>query len=329
MYPDVLKSEKFAQAEQITFLLNEGLSQTRARSIEDIASFCEEKSVSLLTSLKETLELLKYLGFINHDDRGKFYKNNSEASSPQIIYRRIVEMLFSNMATDGLVSSLIAPESIEYDPSEDAICVRNNFISLDFSALKNLLISIGFFGQHNIANNLLRVSENYRNFFEESIIPAIKNEKFSGIQTHKLSLAALKRIQEANEINGREAEDFVLSYERRRVDDPEKYKKIRIISDLQCDAGYDIASFNDSNSYKIDRFIEVKSFLEKPTFFWSENEVATAMVKREEYFLYLVDRQISDRQGYEPIIIKNPYESIFLNEREWKREAKTWFFHKN
>jgi len=328
MSSSALNSEKFAGGEQIAFLLNEALSREGARGMDDIVGFCEEKSVSLSISLEATLNLLEYLKLVGRTESGGFYRIGDEVHSDGALFEQIAEKLFTRMTEDGLVSQLISPESIEYDPVEDVICVRNNFIPLDFSALKNLLISIGFFKQHQLAANLLKVDDIYREFFEASIIPAIKGERFSGVQSAKLSLAALKRIQEMNEIYGKEAEDFVLSYEKKRIATAGKDKKIRIISDLQCNAGYDIVSFNTPQSTRIDRFIEVKSFTEKPTFFWSENEVEVARIKRGEYFLYLVDRQLIAKQGYEPLIIQNPYEEVFLNEGRWEKEAKTWFFRR-
>ena len=328
MSSSVLSSEKFAAGEQIAFLLKEALSVKIARSVDDLASFCEEKSISLSLSLGATLGLLEYISFIKQEN-GKFSKYEDRTLSNGTLFEKLSEALFVQMAKDGMISQFISPEAMEYDSVRDAVCVRNNFISLEFSALKNLLISIGFFRRHDLSANLLEVHERYRGLFESSIIPAIKEERFSGVENKKLSLAALKRIQEMNEIYGKEAEDFVLLYERGRIGDSEKVKKIRAISDLQCDAGYDIISFESPHSARIDRFIEVKSFTEKPTFFWSENEVETARIKRGEYFLYLVDRQLIENDGYEPLIINDPYEKVFLNEREWQREAKTWFFHKN
>jgi mRNA-degrading endonuclease HigB of HigAB toxin-antitoxin module len=279
MLPDALKFERFGTIDQIQFLLEEVLSVERPQKLEEIIDFCERKSVSLSASLDAILSLLGYISLIEQNSNGAFARVQNGDIAKNDFHEQFVKLLLKKLSQDGLMAQFVSPESIEYDATEDAICVRNNLIPLDLSGLKNLLISSGFFKQHTISINLLRVNELYREFFETAVIPAIKEERFGDVQVKGLSLAALMRIQEMNEIHGKEAEQFVLSYERARVVDDEKRKRIRIISDIQCDAGYDIISFNDINSVRIDRFIEVKSYSTEVGFFWSRNEVRTAEIK--------------------------------------------------
>ena len=43
-----------------------------------------------------------------------------------------------------------------------------------------------------------------------------------------------------------------------------------------------------------------------------------ARIKTKTYFLYLVDRNGIDKEGYKPMIIQNPYAEILKNEVVWE-----------
>ncbi|MBD5484393.1 MAG: DUF3883 domain-containing protein, partial [Lachnospiraceae bacterium] len=79
---------------------------------------------------------------------------------------------------------------------------------------------------------------------------------------------------ENNAIVGAMAEEFVLNYEHQRITNLELASKIRIISDVDVTAGYDIISFDSNQSTRYDRYIEVKA-TSKNGFFWSVNEYET------------------------------------------------------
>jgi len=46
----------------------------------------------------------------------------------------------------------------------------------------------------------------------------------------------------------------------------------------------------DNQSVLLDKFIEVKSYSGDPYFYWSRNEVKVAETEKNNYFLYLVNR---------------------------------------
>ncbi len=323
MLPDALRFDRYGSIEDIQFLLEHALSATEPRTLSDISRFCEEKSMVLASSLSATLALLEYISMVNVDSEEKFTRTSDAALAA--LGKIIMNSIFDRLMREGALSDFILPEAIEYDSVGDNICLRNNLIPLEYSGLKNLLISLGFFKPHPLSGNLLQIAKELEPLFETKLIPGIKEERFPETRLKGLSLASLMRMQELNELHGREAEEFVLGYERRRLGESIA-ARVRIISDLQCDAGYDIASFDTAASARPDRFIEVKSFKGEPTFFWSRNEVAISEVKRENYFLYLVNRNEMSQEGYEPIIIRNPYEKVFLDEKGWSRDAQSWFF---
>lgn len=322
--PDALRFDKYGSFEDIQFLLEHALSATEARSISDISRFCEEKSVMLASSLSATLALLEYVSLVE-SSKGSFIRSREYDNAR--LPREMVDKIFSRLIDEGSLSVFILPEAIEYDPVGNTICLRNNLVPLEYSGLKNLLISLDFFKPHPLSGNLLQITKELETLFETKLIPGIKEELFPEARLKGLSLTALMRMQELNELHGREAEEFVLNYERRRLGGSTA-EKVRIISDLQCDAGYDIVSFEAVSSVQPDRFIEVKSFSGEPSFFWSRNEIAVSDARKNQYFLCLVNRNLMVQEDYAPLIIQNPHENIFLNNKEWERDTMSWFFHK-
>ena len=72
-----------------------------------------------------------------------------------------------------------------------------------------------------------------------------------------------------------------------------------------------------------DKFIEVKSFSDREQFFWSKNEVQVAKILLDQYYLYLVDRRHEKDDNFCPIIIQNPYNSIY-EDSKWHKETESW-----
>lgn len=103
-------------------------------------------------------------------------------------------------------------------------------------------------------------------------------------------------------------EDLVVKYESKRLELlglTKKAKKVERVS-LKSDAfGYDILSFNDDES---ERYIEVKATRAKAgtaNFFLTLNELNTAKVKQENYYIYMVYDILS--KNPQIWIIANPF----------------------
>ncbi|WP_367778612.1 DUF3883 domain-containing protein [Jeotgalibacillus marinus] len=116
----------------------------------------------------------------------------------------------------------------------------------------------------------------------------------------------LHAILELQARKGREAEEYVLCYEKRRLQEQgliAEADRVECISDSFVNAGYDILSFSTSG-LEPNRFIEVKSVNPDGPFYLSDHELKIAKVLGSLYYLYLVDQT----NQIEPIkIIKNPY----------------------
>lgn len=136
--------------------------------------------------------------------------------------------------------------------------------------------------------------------------------------------ARLLAQSERNNKNGEVAEKWVLAYEKKKFKgkvDKSLFKTIERISQKEATLGYDIVSLQSEESALPDKFIEVKSYAKEQRFFWSKNEMRVAREKKNNYFLYLVDRRNLEDLNYQPKEIKNPAKKI-LNGKVLEEELK-------
>lgn len=140
-----------------------------------------------------------------------------------------------------------------------------------------------------------------------------------------MTAAELEEKLDRDAIHGKEAEEWVVAFERLRLGDHPLLDQVRRISEENVIAGYDIASFSSAGTLHHDLFIEVKSYAGSKRFFWTRNEIVTAELLGENYSLYLVDRAQMHRGGYKPQIIPGPYSALFLSENSgWKISPTTY-----
>ncbi|MBM3159699.1 MAG: DUF3883 domain-containing protein [Bacteroidetes bacterium] len=136
----------------------------------------------------------------------------------------------------------------------------------------------------------------------------------------------LKKLEKQRE-QGIIAEKWVVEYEKRRILNHDLIEKIKLISDIDIQAGYDILSFNNRYSTHYDRCIEVKSYSDNLHFYWSKNESEIAFLKGDNYFLYLIDINKISNPNYEPLIIKNP-KKVLHEDNNWIVETQTYLISK-
>ena len=322
----LLKYDDLGSLNEIRFVVTEVLSSDVPRRLPDIRNFCLSKSVGYAYSINGIIALLEFLSFvtINGD------KINLDATSVDLtefansdtgFASLLAERLFTKLRQQALLHDFLSLSSIKYDIPLDTIIVKSNFIPLEYSGLKNFLLKIGFFSRHDQLANILIVNKDFSDFFEYQIIRWLQAEELSDT---KISYEQFQKLQSIKEQYGDDAEKFVLKYEQMRLKDHPQKHKIKIVSKIDISAGYDIISFNSSTSLTPDRLIEVKSCSKDSGFYWSKNEVETAKLKGKYYFLYLIDRNLIDKDNYTPIIIPNPFETVFLNDN-WRKEAVNWY----
>lgn len=153
----------------------------------------------------------------------------------------------------------------------------------------------------------------------EDILNLISECNAANIKSsNTLSLLGLTRINEKKSEYGREAEIWYLNFERNRLFKHPFVEQIKMVSDENVSAGYDIVSFVDNSSLNYDKYIEVKSYAEHPRIFMSANELETAKNLKNAYVLVLVNRLKISESSYVPREIINPYDYFFgVNKSDW------------
>lgn len=214
------------------------------------------------------------------------------------IIKQLTEMSINRLIEEGIFDK----DTTGFNAEKGHLTIKHSAFPLAYSAMRNFLNMTGALNKEE--NGEICVTGN----FEENWVEQLQNRK------RKTTIEQLLKQQEDQIIRGLEAEEFVLMLEKKRL--PEHASKIKRISDFDVSAGYDIVSYENNNSNHYDRFIEVKCYVGKPHFFWSENESDVAKRKADNYILCLVDYTRMKEPGYHPEFIKDPYKTIF-NGNNW------------
>jgi len=140
------------------------------------------------------------------------------------------------------------------------------------------------------------------------------------LKQFKITQQRIDAELESKKIIGDIGEKIVLTFEKSRLRDlgfVRESEQVKLISQEFANAGYDICSFDGKNQdLAHDRFIEVKSSVgNKMDFHWSIKEINTAKTLDQKYWLYFVPEIDVDKKtsSKDPIMIQNPYSSIFSN----------------
>lgn len=234
---------------------------------------------------------------------------------------KTIERTLVAFGNDDEFLTIFSPLYLSYDIVYSLIQIDRSAFGFRYANLRKFLTSFGFIGPHPDSKvRKFIINPKHRRLFDLRLLPEVKRRKI-GIDNLEAALEQ-KRIAGAN------AEEFVVAFEKRRVVAPPKPESILRISDYDVSAGYDVVSYEGPDSVAYDRFIEVKSCTIDRRFFWSKNEIQQAKIKRAQYFLYLVNPEKICEVDYEPMIIRNPYENVFLDQ-SWSREAQSWLFSKD
>ena len=148
----------------------------------------------------------------------------------------------------------------------------------------------------------------------------IINPKYASL-VHKVIRITQKQLEEQitrQKIIGDIGEEIALKLENSRLEESGLIRQadlVRSISAEFANAGYDIESFDKTEQGDIRRiYIEVKSSVGiSIDFYWSANEIKKAQEHGNDYWIYFVPGiDIQSRTSEKPIIIKNPYQKIFV-----------------
>lgn len=255
------------------------------------------------------LLLLEEMGYITVDG------DNIEIVSILNNYDREEDFTtyFSELLVDYLLEEeVISLESLKYDSQEDCFVLARNGIKYKHAPYRNLLLSLG----------ILTKREDGSYIFERKLETIIE---IAPTRNKKKSEERLLQELEQQRLEGLAGELFVIQYEQNRLEGHPSVDKIKQISVIDVAAGFDIISYDDISSSKLNRFIEVKTFKGNPHFHWSVNEVRIAKLRAEHYYLYLVDYNRISEKNYEPIIIQNPSD-YFVDNEDWNITPESYLY---
>jgi len=310
MLKELKKINRIGNRDDVTYFINSVIGK-KTLTKADICKISNYSPGNYLLDVEALLIYCAYLELI-------IYEN-------EIIYSPVVEEIINNeeklnnFIIETTVKKLFNDnifgiDMFTYSSFYNIFVFRNEKFSLDYSALRNILISQGFFVVNTFNNNFqITIKEHY-----EPLIAKFIEKKKKIITIDEFKLLTIK-----NEEAGEKAELYALEYERKRITNLELQKKIKRISNIDVGAGYDIISFNDNNESSHNRFIEVKAVAKSHSFFWSKNECDFAKLKGDQYYLYLVELNNISNSDYHPYVVCNPANRI-LNSNDWLVEPHSF-----
>ncbi len=227
---------------------------------------------------------------------------------------RFIELLFKSLIDDDDFHQIFNSNHLSYDVIYKSFQISINAFGFRFSNFRQLLVDFDVIEYHptpEIKNFI--INSRYRKLFDKAILPEIKKRK--------IGIEELKRTMEEQQIHGEEAEKFVLAFEKKRLNEKDF---IEWVAEYVTNEGYDIASYDSEIDSEHNRFIEVKSYAGgRPYFYWSRNESLVAKRRRENYWLYLVNRDEIGNDDYVPLMLQDPYESVLKNNK-WIVEVEKY-----
>ena len=231
------------------------------------------------------------------ESTGVIKQNNSKYRVSEKYRGMVFEKFRENMISESIeiLSKELVRNIFHVDYNNGDIYSLNSDIPTEMSVFKNVLIDCGFYSPP-ILNKLI-VNSEYEEFVSE--------------KSGHMTLGNLYKILEREKEIGIIAEIFALEYERNRLSGHPFFSKIRSISLTDVSAGYDLRSFDTMTDVRENRFIEVKGHSGRPSFHWSRNEMTRAKELGPRYHIYLVDVNMCKREGYRPMIITDPYNTLF------------------
>lgn len=254
------------------------------------------------------VEAFSYLGITEHNTRsiqstGIIQSSNDDNEIKSRICGRCIDVL--------LEENLIDINKVSFNENKMLFSLTKSAFSFDSAIFRNMLITLGYL---NLKNGIYFIDSTDSIDFAHKVVERRK----------KVSIDQLRKNLEIEQKIGDAGEDFVVRFEKNRLC-PEKAQLVMRISQVDVTAGYDIISVQDNNSVVVDRFIEVKTYIGKKHFHWSTNEIGVAKLRRNLYYLCLVDYNRIDEPGYIPEFIQNPYENVF-DSSSWLREPDSYSF---
>ena len=282
-------SKPFADLKAITKIIE--LASSATYNINNLSS---DASKLLLISHDKTQNTIHYLL-----EAKVIYETSNNLCLPnELSHKQLVNNLISKLKGDGILKRIAQSLIIVADGKERIDSVK---LFPKFRAVLPLAHSLGLVDL-NESDNTYSATNFGHSLFKDY---AIENSLIA--YDIGLTPAQLDEKMALQKERGDLAESFILDYEKKRLAGHENIDSIKRVSLTNVEAGFDIQSFQSLSSKSIDKFIEVKSYVGQPGFYWSINEIKTAREKSAMYYLVIVNYIMINDENYEPHEIINPF----------------------
>lgn len=296
MLEELRRYNNVGDAAGIAYFAKQVFSSSRVQT-SSVQKLCGLQN-SIRLNFKAAVAFFTYLqlvredaGFLHPTERALELRESSDFD------KKLCTICLAQISNDGFLDT----DAIHYSKERNAYIVEKYGFSVSAALFRNVLIQYKAL-KENLGDLVLNPEY-------EDVFARCKRR-----QRTKKSLEQLKKQLELQEIQGERAELFVMDYEKKRLSAFEKQKGIKRISEIDVSAGYDILSYENECSLVYDRFVEVKSYSGNPHFYWSKNEIETAELYEDKYYIYLVDILKINSPDYNPMIIRNPAKNIWKND---------------
>jgi len=301
MQEELRRSNTIGDSKGILFFAGTVLKngEIKRDSARQICSFSNDIRVNF----NSAVAFFEYLGFINvtanslePTEAGKKLYSLLGGGFEEMF----CEVCLNTVTTNGVIDMT----ALRFDTVKGCYYIQKHGFPISAAVFRNVLIQLSALSERR--DGSLELSERYEIIFA----------KVQKTSKRRMSLEALRKQLELQETQGEAAELFALEYERVRLAGALNVSKIKRISDIDVSAGYDIVSFENESSLEYDRFVEVKSYVGQPHFYWSKNEIDIATLLDDKYCIYLVNIEKIGKPNYAPAIILNPSKAV-LTSSDW------------
>jgi len=281
---------------------------------EDVRSYCLSSLYRAGSHLDGALELLQGVGALHAD--GAMLKADQEVLSELKqgdIGLLVAKRLLLQLSSMGEIDLVFPSGSLSVGALTGEVYVHLSRIPFEGLPAVRLMRDLDVIHDSEESPVLLKISGPLVSIIRATVAASISRKRaVKGMTPEQLAL-----LQQAQAVQGSLAEEFVLEFERRRLNGHVFLNLIERISTRSVSAGYDIESYDGPSSFLPDRFIEVKSFLGAEHFYWSQGELEAARALGDRYHIYLVDMDRYSLPEYAPRIIRNPASELFRSDSAW------------
>lgn len=297
------RSDGLLSAEQTLALLSIIARSARGDSADRFLRDLTASYPAAWSKGRNTLSLLGEMNIVSSEEGN--IQLSADATNQnkwrEIISRNVAELLVE------LLSRNSRPQCLQRKRS-GGLWIDSMLLPKSAEGFPLWVLEFGIASRDEIESRFWQIREKFEKIFLGAAREA-NNEHLRRV----MSSSELEDRLKKNAEHGREAEEWVLDFERKRLASHPLLEQVKRISDNDVGFGCDILSFSGVSSLRYDLYIEVKSFVGLRRFFWSRNEIDFAREKGENYSLYLVDRSLMHSPNYEPQIIPGPHSALILS----------------